>query len=316
MITNTPTHKHLGLTFSNTCNWAEHIRNITKAAWVRLNLLRALKFKVNRHALEKMYTAFIRPVLEYSDSVWDNSSAEVKKQLEAVHIEAARIITGATKLCNIDKLFTDLGWESLQERRNKHKLVIFYKILNGLTPDYLQNIVPPLVQESTHYNLRNSNNIRDIRANTNLFFNSFFPSTIRAWNDLSDSIKNAPSVASFKYRLNMNRRVPPKHFNVGTRWGQIMHARLRMGCSSLNSDLYRKNIVDSPSCSCGNFESAFHFFFKCPNYTTIRNRYLPNDLHNLNIHQLLHGKTNATSSENEILFLQVQEFITNSRRFV
>lgn len=113
--------------------------------------------------------------MEYSDSVWDNTSTEAKKQLESVHNEAARIITGATKLCSIDKLLSDLGWESLQERRNKHKLVIFYKILNGLTPEYLLNIVPPRIQESTPYNLRNSNDIRNIRANTNIFFHSFFP---------------------------------------------------------------------------------------------------------------------------------------------
>ena len=65
----TSMHKHLGLTFSDTCDWTNHITNITNAAWARLNLLRTLKFKINRRALEKIYSAFIRPVLEYSDSV-------------------------------------------------------------------------------------------------------------------------------------------------------------------------------------------------------------------------------------------------------
>ena len=79
-------------------------------------------------------------------------------------------------------------------------------------------------------------------------------------------IKTAPSVASFKYRLNRDLHKPPNYFNSGPRLGQILHARLRMDCSSLNAHLYRKNIVLSPSCSCGGFESAYHFFFKCPNY--------------------------------------------------
>ena len=107
---------------------------------------------------------------------------------------------------------------------NKHKLTILYKILNGLTPEYLQSILPPLVQNTTNYNLRNSNNLQSIHANTNLFYNSFFPSTIRAWNDLSEDIKNSPSVAAFKYRLNRDTHPPPKYFNAGTRMGQIfMH---------------------------------------------------------------------------------------------
>ena len=165
-----------------------------------------------------------------------------RKQLEAIHIEAARTITGATKLCSITRLLDDLGWESLQSRRNKHKLTLFYKIMNGLTPNYLSDLLPPLVHETTSYNLRNSNHIQTVHANTNLFFNSFIPSTIRAWNSLSDDIKLATSVASFKYRLNQK---PPRH-NIGTRIGQILHARLRMECSALNAHLYRKNIVPIP----------------------------------------------------------------------
>ena len=79
--------------------------------------MRALEFKVNRQALEKkMYFAFIRPLLEYSDSVWDNCSNEAKRQLDSTHHEAARIITGGTKLCSLEKLLADLGWDSLQAR--------------------------------------------------------------------------------------------------------------------------------------------------------------------------------------------------------
>ena len=163
----------------------------------------------------------------------------------------------------MSKLLADLGWETLQERRLKHKLVILYKMVNGRAPEYLQTLVPPIVQNTTAHNLRNSDDIRNFRARTNLFYNSFFPSTIRAWNELADEIKATPSVASFKFQLNRNLTKPPKYYNSGTRQGQILHARLRMQCSSLNPDLYRKNIVPYPSCTCGEFESAYHFFFKC-----------------------------------------------------
>ena len=164
-----------------------------------------------------MYISFVRPLPEYCDSVWDNASSVSKKQLDAIHIEAARIITGATKLCSISLLISDLGLESLQDRHNKHKLFIFYKITHGLTPTYLTDIVPPLIQETTDYNLRNANDFRILHANTNLYFNSFFPSTIRAWNSLSEETKQAPSVTSFKHRLNRTFNKPPIYFYAGTR---------------------------------------------------------------------------------------------------
>ena len=34
----------------------------------------------------------------YSDTVWDNYSLASKERLDAVHIEAARIVSGGTKL--------------------------------------------------------------------------------------------------------------------------------------------------------------------------------------------------------------------------
>ena len=135
--------------------------------------------------------------------------------------------------------------------------------------------MPPLVQDTTSYNLRNSDNIQNYRAWSNLFLNSFFPSTIRAWNDLPNDTKNASSVASFKHKLNRNLKPPPKYYNVGSFKEQILQARLRLECSSLNSDLYQKNIVPSPSCQCGEFESAAHFLFNCPIYTNERQTCLP-----------------------------------------
>ena len=119
--------------------------------------------------------------------------------------------------------------------------------------------------------------------------------------------------------INNNRetrnRAPPKYYTAGSRKGQILHARLRMQCSSLNADLYRKNIIPSPSCSCGGFESANHFFYICPQLTAVRERYLGGVLRNHTTHELLCCKPEFTNDENVSLFLKVQDFIIKSKRF-
>ena len=54
---------------------------------------------------------------------------------------------------------------------------------------------------------------------------------------------------------------------------------------------YRKlKIIESPSCSCGGFESNYHYLFTCPKYTNHRNRYLPHNLQNYSTNDLLYGK--------------------------
>jgi hypothetical protein len=65
--------------------------------------------------------------------------------LESVQIEAGRIITSLRCNSPRQKLYHELGWKTLENRRNKHKLILFYKILNGLTPAYLYELVQKCV---------------------------------------------------------------------------------------------------------------------------------------------------------------------------
>ena len=76
------THKHLGLTFSQDGSWTSHIDEIISKANSRLNILRKLKFKLDRRSLEQMYISYIRPLFEYADVIWDNCPDYMKDKLE------------------------------------------------------------------------------------------------------------------------------------------------------------------------------------------------------------------------------------------
>ena len=194
--------------------------------------------------LQTVFLKFIRPVIEYSDVVWDNCTLYEANELEKIQLEAARIVTGATKLVSIDSHYTETGWETLASRRNKHKLQLFYKMQNGPTPEYLSSLVPDNVGNNSAYNLRNARNLNTIQANSQLYFKSFLPSVTRDWNGLSGELRNSTSLSSFKRHLNSSRNVSHKFFFDGKRLGQIYHARLRMRCSSLNAHLFSKNTIE------------------------------------------------------------------------
>ena len=237
-IQETDTYKHLGIHFSNNLSWAEHIRTITHPAWQRLNMLRGLKFRLKRLSLEKIYTSCIRPLLEYSDSIWDNLNQEEINLVEYVHNEAARIVSGATKLCNIERLLSDLSWEPLHKRHRKHRRILFYKMINHLTPDILSDLVPPYVRESNPYSLRNSNHIQTIHARTNLYFNLFLSATVRDCHNYPLHVRQSDSLETFKKYLNSDLSPSPAFYNAGSRLGQVLYTRLRLECSSLNAHLY------------------------------------------------------------------------------
>ena len=112
-----------------------------------------------------------------------------------------------------------------------------------------------------------------------------------------------------KHRLNRDLNKPPIYFNAGTRKGQILYARLRLECSSLNSHLYRKKLVSEPTCQCGAFESSYQYLFVCPRYANVRERYLPENLNNYTTRDLLQGVQTNTVQENKTLLENVQKFI-------
>ena len=151
-------HKHLGLVFTSDLLWHSHIKAISSKAYRTLGILRRQKFNLDRRSLTKIYTSFVRTLLEYADITWGNFTVETQRALESIQIDACRIISGGTKLCSIQNLYDETGFETLQERRQKHRLCQMFKMTNGLAPLYLQTLLPQRVQQQSRYSLRNSNN--------------------------------------------------------------------------------------------------------------------------------------------------------------
>ncbi|MCG7878660.1 MAG: reverse transcriptase domain-containing protein [Candidatus Thiodiazotropha endolucinida] len=310
-------HKHLGLMISSDFSWNDHLKSIQDKTYKRLGALRRHKFNLDRCSLLKLYITFVRPLIEYGDIIWDNCSLENKRNLENIQLDAARIFTGATKLCSTQKLYDDTCLEPLSSRRGNHKLCQLYKMVNNLTPPYLQQLIPQRVQEQTRYSLRNITNFVIPASRTTHHFNSFLPSTLREWNMLDHDIKESASLQVFKHKINPQVRIPPIYFNTiqTSRRGQILHTRLRLECSSLKQHLYNKNLVESPLCSCGVPETSFHFLLSCINYSDLRQRYFSGLGLRLTVDILLNGKTDENISVNNAIFRRVQLYILATKRF-
>ena len=113
--------------------------------------------------------------------------------------------------------------------------------------------------------------------------------------------------------------IAPKLFYYGDRKYNIIHTKLRHGCSQLNSDLHRVNLRQSPFCECGDFpEDANHFFFYCNTYNDVRRNFMPHlrsIMPYIDVEILLFGHSDLTSEENYNIVLLVLKFIRDSRRF-
>lgn len=164
-------HEHLGLLLSNNMSWRAHILRLHQRASKQLNPLKGLKFKLPRKTLEILYKSLVRAKMEYADIVWDGCSQGESDVIEGLQYEAAKVITGVMKGTHRFSLLNETGLLKMSRRREMHKLIMFYKMVNGLSPVYLSALCPPRVSHRTLYELRGRNNLCLPRIRTEILKN-------------------------------------------------------------------------------------------------------------------------------------------------
>ena len=109
------------------------------------------------------------------------------KHFKKFKMRQPEIVTGLTRSVSLENLYKECGWATLSQRRQKHKLSFMYNVNGGMVPSYIQDLIPPLVNEISDYPLRNNRNISVPLNRTSISQKSCIPSAIRLWNSLDDN---------------------------------------------------------------------------------------------------------------------------------
>ena len=173
----------------------------------------------------------------------------------------ALAITGAIRGTSKEKLYKELGLEYLNSRRWLKRLCLFYKILKKESPSYLFNYIP---RNNHQFNTRNHYQIPQYFCRTESFRNSFFPSSIKYWNDLPSETTKNESFNMFRNTLLKSiRPIPNSIFDACDPLGIQLLTRLRVGLSHLREHKFRHGFNDAIDlfCPCNReIESVSHFF--------------------------------------------------------
>ena len=272
-------HKHLGIILDSKLSFSAHMKAAISKTRKGIGLLKYLSKYLPRHTLNELYKLHVRPHLDYGDVIYhipakvcefsqNTILPNLMEKLESVQYSAALAVTGTWRGTSREKLYAELGWESLNSRRWSRRLTLFYKILNNLTPLYTKVPIPPLHQ--SNYSLRNQDVIGQIRARTEKFQSSFYPNCISEWNQLDPEIRLAPSIAVFKTKLLSIIRPPAKSvFGIHDPIGLSYLSQIRVGLSNLNFHKFRHNFKDTvnPLCPTNDgIEDTEHFLLLCPSF--------------------------------------------------
>lgn len=112
--------RYLGVWFDANLTFHDHITRLVVRATERVRFLRHVSgnsWGADRNTLRLLYTAWVRPVLEYASPVWADIGSSVLLRLDKVQNEALRAIVGANKAADLHALHVELGIEHLAVRR-------------------------------------------------------------------------------------------------------------------------------------------------------------------------------------------------------
>ena len=150
-------HKHLGIILDSKLSFSAHIKSAISKTRKGIGLLKYLSKYLPRHTLNELYKLYVRPHLDYGNVIYHIPAKacefsqniilpNLMDKLESVQYSAALAVTGTWRGTSREKLYAELGWESLSSRRWSRRLTLFYKIMNNLTPFYSKEPIPPLHQ--------------------------------------------------------------------------------------------------------------------------------------------------------------------------
>ena len=160
--------------------------NICTKANRTLGFLRRTLFSCPQNVKEAAYKGMVRPILEYGSSVWDPHPDKLKKELEKVQNRAARFVTRNYdyETGSMTGILGQLKWESLKKRRKDNRLILLYKGLKGKAKIPTDDLIP----KTRHGRNQHSLAFQIPSASKDVYMYSFFPQTIRDWNNLPDSL--------------------------------------------------------------------------------------------------------------------------------
>ena len=276
-VMNIDQHKHLGVILDPKLSFSAHIQAAISKSRKAIGMLRFLSKYLSRNTLNELYKLYVRPHLDYGDVIYripqkeNNFSSlgnHLMEKLASVQYAAALAVTGTWRGTSRERLYNELGWEPLCLRRWSRRLILFYKFVNELTPDYTRDPIPPL--NETTYPIRSRPVVGQIRARTEKFKASFYPHCLLEWNKLDPEIRTSPTVGIFKKKLCAQIRPPANSvYGIHDPKGVAYLTQLRVGLSILNFHKFRHNFRDTmnPMCPINDgIEDTEHFLLLCDSF--------------------------------------------------
>jgi len=200
-IAPTLTVRNLGAMFDQSLTMDEFVKHICKAAYFHLHNISSIRNCLSKESAITLVHAFISSRLDYCNALLVGITETSLAKLQRVQNMAARLVTKTRKRDHITPILRQLHWLPVRQRIIFKVLLLTFKALNNLAPDYLRLLLNTYIPQRQ---LRSSDSSLLTVPRTRLkmagdkAFAHFAP---QMWNDLPLHIRSSDKLNNFKSML-------------------------------------------------------------------------------------------------------------------
>ena len=109
--------KYLGVVFDEHISWNSHVKQVLSRSGKRLGMQEGIRGNLTSDCANSIYTVYIRPIMDYCDTVWICCGVGNSSSLERLQRRAAKIVS---KTSDNDRALDYLKWPSLVNSGESH----------------------------------------------------------------------------------------------------------------------------------------------------------------------------------------------------
>ena len=193
--------RDLGVILDKNLSLSNHINEVCKIVTLTIRSIGRIRKYLSADSLKRLVNTLVTSRIDYTNSILYGSTDYDLNKLQRLQNTAARLIKGAKKNDHIIPILEELHWLPIRYRIQFKILLLVYKCLHGLAPQYLIELIklrcPPRI-------LRSSNRLvleKPIINMASYGQRAFSYAGPDLWNTLPEHIKNSKSVNDFKKSL-------------------------------------------------------------------------------------------------------------------